>query len=1087
MSTQKTSSIYPLSALQQGILFNTIYTQHSGIDIIQVISILNEKLETKNLERAWHQVFQRHPVLRTAFRWDNLAVPQQEVYSQVNLPFQYYDYRHLSQNDAQAHLENFLLEDRRQGFEVSVPPLARLNLFQFTEAQISQILTFHHSILDGRSLLILLQEVSDLYDAYCQNQDLDLPTVRPYGDYIQWLQQRDGTKDEAFWRQYLKGFTTPTLLATHQKTSTAQTHHAVQDLPLSQSTTDALKLFCQTHALTLTAFVQAVWALLLSRYTGQEDVLFGITRSCRYGTVPEADAVIGLLINTLPLRLPVPPHALLLDWLKDVRQTNIVQREYVHTSLSDIQAWSERPGQEILFDHLVIFEKFSLNSALRAQGGKWLQRTFSLNRKPSYPLAMYAFDDEQLLIKLIYDQTCFEDAHITRILGHFHNALQQILENPLQRLADVSFLTVEEKTQILDEWNATASDYPNDQCLHTLFETQAEHNPDAIAVIAENQTLTYGELNQRANQLAHYLQKQGLESEMLIAVCVERSLEMVISLLGILKAGGAYLPIDANYPQARLEFILRDANVKVVLTQSNLGHLFSANENIICLDRDWAEIAVQPTENIPSAVYSNYLAYAMYTSGTTGTPKAVCVTHHNVVRLVMETNFAHFSAQEIFLQFAPISFDASTLEVWGALLHGAKLVIAPKHTLSLAELGETIRKHQVSFLWLTSALFAQMVDYQLDDLKNVRQLLAGGDVLSPTHVQKLALAAPNCQIINGYGPTENTTFTACFRVTEDSLTKTSLPIGRAISNTQIYLLNEYLKPVPIGVPGELYTAGDGLARGYLNRPDLTAERFIPNPFSAKAGARMYRTGDLARWLPNGNIEYLGRIDYQVKIRGFRIELGEIESVLNSYPAIQAAVVLTREDVNNGHQLVAYLVTDKHPTQSQMRDYLSEKLPVYMIPSEFIAVSALPLTPNGKVDRQALLTMKAQHLDTNEFEFIAPRTSTEIASASLWGEVLSVQQVSIRDNFFALGGHSLAAMRLVVRIEQTFNLQLPMRDLFEHPTLEGFAQLIAEKLQTSSQTIAEIPPIPKYSEKTLINLENLSDDEVDDLLNQLLDE
>jgi len=652
--------------------------------------------------------------------------------------------------------------------------------------------------------------------------------------------------------------------------------------------------------------------------------------------------------------------------------------------------------------------------------------------------------------------------------------------------------------------------------------------------------------------LAHYLLELGVGPEVLVGICVERSLEMIIGLLGILKAGGAYVPLDSTYPQERLAFTLEDSSVSVLLTQKKLVEKLPPHSaRVVCLDFDQVEISQQSEENATSEVTPDNLTYVIYTSGSTGKPKGVSIIHRGVVRLVKETNYVNLNAEEVFLQLAPISFDASTFEIWGSLLNGARLVVMPPHTPSLQELGQAIRQYHVTTLWLTAGLFHLMVDEQLEDLKNVRQLLAGGDVLSVPHVKKLLHQLNRCILINGYGPTENTTFTCCYAITDPSQIGNSVPIGRPIANTQVYLLDTQMQLVPIGVAGELYIAGVGLAKGYLNRPDLTEEKFIPNPFSNEPGSRLYKTGDLARYLPDGNIEYLGRIDNQVKIRGFRIELGEIEALLGQHPDVLSAAVIDREDTPGNKRLVAYVVSNLIPDRilyhsecqleldgnaitlhaenistggvalvgvpaldkgrsvrlhlqlpgeaeprwfsgtvvwsrppqagvqfqlapseqtlvdqsfaylletqglwktlqralsGSLRDYLKQKLPEYMIPSAFVLMKALPLTPNGKIDRRALPAPDSFH-NKQKDKFVGPRTPTEAKLAAIWAEVLGVQESSINDNFFELGGHSLLATQIISRIRQAFAIELPLRHLFEAPTIASLSEIIETALDT----------------------------------------
>ena len=582
-----------------------------------------------------------------------------------------------------------------------------------------------------------------------------------------------------------------------------------------------------------------------------------------------------------------------------------------------------------------------------------------------------------------------------------------------------------------------------------------------MAVVFQEKCLTYQELNTRANQLAHYLQKLGVKPEALVGICVERSPEMVIALLAILKAGGVFVPLDPNYPQERINYMLDDTNLKLILTQKSLvDKLPSQKVQLIFLDQDWQQFESNEDINPTSDVKQTNLAYIMYTSGSTGNPKGVCVVHQGVVRLVKQTNYINISQEDVFLQLAPISFDASTFEIWGCLLNGAKLVIFPPHIPSLAELGQAIKQNKITILWLTAALFHLMVDERIEDLANVRQLLSGGDVLSVVHVRKVLQELENCILINGYGPTENTTFTCCNLMTNAQEVGNSVLIGQPISNTQVYVLDKYLQPTPVGVPGELYTGGNGLARGYFQNSELTSNKFIPNPFSERLESRLYKTGDKVRYLSNGQIEFLGRLDNQVKIRGFRIELGEIEANLGSHPRVSNCIVVAREDIPGDKRLVAYLVAENNGeslSAEQLRHFLKETLPHYMIPAHFVFLEQFPLTPNGKINRRALPapSLELQHSTSN---YVAPRNELEQKLVRVWQEVLGLESIGIKDNFFHLGGHSLLAVVLSSKLEQSFSVKLPMAMLFQMPTIEQQAAFLEQRTNTQSWSVlAPIQP------------------------------
>lgn len=1037
---------YPLSPMQQGMLFHSLYAPGSGVDIEQIVCTLNENLNVSAFEQAWQRVIERYPALRTSFRWEGLDQPIQEVHQHIRCPLEQQDWHNLSKRGQEAQLDAYLRTDRRRGFDLSKAPLMRLTLFQVGEADCQFIWTFHHALLDGRSFPLVLKEVFAFYEACCQGQDLQLGQSRPYRDYIEWLQQQDVSKAEAFWRQALKDFTTPTPLVigkTVARSPDDEGDYSVQQIQLPKSLTSDLKSLTQRHQLTLNTLVQGAWALLLGRYSGEEDVAFGATRACRWSALEGVgtESMVGLFINTLPVRVHMPPEMPALTCLKELRMQSLAVREYEHTPLVKIQEWSDIPRGVPLFESILVFENYPLNSALQAQGGNWVNREFRLIEQTNYPLTLLGYGGTSLLLRLRYDRRRLADATISRMLGHLQTLLQGFVVNPGQRLSDVPLLTEAERHQLLVEWNNlkaagnARTDYPRDRCIHQLFEVQVARTPEAVAVVFEDQQLTYQELNRRANQLAHHLRALGVGPEMLVGICVERSLEMVIGLLGILKAGGAYVPLDPTYPRERLTFMMEDAQVSVLLTQRQLVEsLPTLGPQIVCLDSDWETIAQQTAENLANVVRADNLAYVLFTSGSTGLPKGVAVEHHSSVAMLAW-------ARQIFmpddltgvLASTSICFDLSVFELFVPLSWGGKVILA-ENALHLPVLPAA---RQVTLINTVPSAMAELL--RVGDIPpSVRVVNLAGEPLRTELVQQVYQRSRAQRVFDLYGPSEDTTYsTFALRSSDGPAT-----IGRPIANTQIYLLNTHLDPVPIDVPGELYIGGAGLARGYLNRPELTAERFVPNPFSNKPGARLYKTGDLARYLTDGNIEFLRRIDHQVKIRGFRIELGEIEAVLGQHPTVQETVVVAREDTPGDKRIVAYVVTDQEPSPSvsELRRFLQEKLPDYMLPSAFVMLEALPLTPNGKIDRRALPAPDTSRRELEE-GFVPPRTPTEKTLADIWAEILGLEKVGVYDDFFKLGGHSLLATRVISRLREAFRVDLPLRSLFEAPTLTSLAERI----------------------------------------------
>jgi amino acid adenylation domain-containing protein len=598
---------------------------------------------------------------------------------------------------------------------------------------------------------------------------------------------------------------------------------------------------------------------------------------------------------------------------------------------------------------------------------------------------------------------------------------------------------------LISKWNDTASDYPRNLCIHQLFEQEVARRPDAIAIRFADAQLTYRQVNERANQIAHQLRKLGVGPEVMVGTLLERSLDLVIGLLGILKAGGTFVPLDPGYPMERLEFMAADIAAPVVLVQDSVVQRLSnpmwLRGKTLSLEQDHADFAQESVENPTNQTTAENLAYVMYTSGSTGQPKGVMVSHRAVVRLVKNTNYIDLNEQEVFLQFSPISFDASTLEIWGALLNGGCLAMMPPEKQSLSDLGTAICQYGVTTLWLTAGLFNVMVEQRVEDLRPLRQLVAGGDALSPSHVRKALENLPGCRLINGYGPTEGTTFTCCHTISAEDAEGSSIPIGRPVANTQVYLLDSENQLVPPGEIGELCIGGDGLARGYLNQPELTAAKFVRHPFRDEPEARIYKTGDLARYRPDGTIEFLGRSDDQVKISGYRIELGEIETVLMQHPSVRSTVVVARQDVPGEKKLTAYVVAGEHGCSfAELRVYLQQKLPAYMLPSAFVLMDALPLSPNGKVDRASLPAPQAAHQEPTRAKSAQSDMEQKIESA--WLKVLALRQVGPDDNFFDVGGDSLQLLAVHAEIQNAIESEFPLTDLFEYSTIRTLARHLA---------------------------------------------
>jgi amino acid adenylation domain-containing protein len=1038
--------VFPASSAQARLWFIDQYEPNSALYNIPISFHLRGKLDVQVLEQSINELIARHEILRTTFEMEGKE-PVQVVHPVLNLTLPVENWSRL---EDEARMKSLLQGYAQISFDLRNGPLIRARLFRLGEDDNVLLLSVHHIVFDGWSFRIFLRELAAYYNKLSKSEMPDLPALTiQYADFALWerKQLQDGIFESqlCYWKNRLGGDLPVLQLLTDKPRPAVQTFRGASQLViLERELLRSLKTLAVSEQSTLFMVLLAAFNVLLFRYTGQEDIVVGTPIAGR--NRPELEGLVGFFVNTLALRTDLTGEPTFRTLLRRVREVCLEAYE----------------NQDVPFERLVK----ELNPERDRSRSPLIQTMFVLQNTPSEELRLSGLESRRLEVGtesakfeitvslrenrggvkgiIEYNTDLFDPGAIDRMIGHFRTLLEGIAADPDSQISQLPLLTEPERQRTLVEWNRTGADYPSNACIHELFEQQVERTPDAVAVAYENQILTYRELNARANQVAHYLRNLGVGPDVLIGICMERSLEMVLGILGILKAGGAYVPLDSEDPEDRLAFVVQDAGLSLVLAQSHLSNrLPKKKTSVVALDLDWASIQKENRENIVAGVTAENLAYVIYTSGSTGAPKGVQIVHRGVVRLLFGTRYAALDASRTLLQLSPITFDASTFELWGALLHGGRSVLFPGRIPTLDALCRVITTQEVNTLWLTASLFNKVVDENAEALSPIRQLLTGGEALSPDHVRRALMRLPATRIVNGYGPTETTTFACCYPIPQKpGNSASSIPIGRPISNTEAYVLDAHLQPVPIGVAGELYIGGAGLARGYLNRPELTAEKFIRNPFRESPGERLYKTGDLVRWLPDGNLEFLGRIDSQVKIRGHRIELGEIECALRDMPEVNDAVVLAREDSPGEKRLVAYVVPEKGNAFSEgdARRYLQQKLPQYMLPSALLPLEKLPLTPNGKIDKRALPAVRPERY-REETSSPRPRTSTEARLSIIWADLLKFEQVGVHDNFFDMGGHSLLAIQLIARIKKHFGINLPVATLFQCPTVAELANLL----------------------------------------------
>jgi amino acid adenylation domain-containing protein/non-ribosomal peptide synthase protein (TIGR01720 family) len=1040
---------YELSPMQAGMLFHAVSAGRSGIDVEQVLVTLHEPLDEALFLWAWHRVVERHPILRTCFRWTEIDEPAQIVLPRLDIPVEKFDWCALPKDERGEKLESLLDCDRERGFDLSEAPLMRLTFVRSSKTEFHVLWTFHHALLDGRSFPIVLREVFACYESCLHDRTATLQPVRPYREYIDWLRTIDHEAAKPFWQRMLAGFRAPTPMIIARERDTVQdttSDRGAYEISLDISFTTALRARARDASVTLNTLLQGAWALLLHRYSGEADIVFGATRACRKSPSGGVDEMIGLFINTLPMRVNIDPEFDIESWLQRLRTQQIALREFEHTPLVNVQGWSEVPRGKPLFESILVFENQSLDSQLRALGNNWRQRRFQYRGQTNYPLTVIAYGDEQLQLQIEYSRRHFAGDVVKRMLAHLRTLLEGMADRRAVKLKDLSLLSEAERQQAISGWNQTIS-YPKGECLQERFEKQVESTPDAIAVIYENESLSYAELNHRANRLAHHLRDLGVVPDQLVGLRIERSIEMVIGILGILKAGGAYLPLDPAYPKDRVAFMLEDSQVAVVVTQKELAADFDGSEvKRVLIDEP---LPLRDSNPAPVSTADN-LAYVIYTSGSTGKPKGAQITHYNVTRLFEATDpWYHFDKNDVWTLFHSYAFDFSVWELWGALLYGGRVVIVPYWTSRSPEaFRELLLRERVTVLNQTPSAFRQLIqtDSTLPkaDLA-LRYVIFGGEALELQSLRPWfeRYGDEHPLLVNMYGITETTVHVTYRPIRQADLESgQGSVIGIPIPDLQVYILDPQGQPAPIGIPGEMYVGGAGVARSYLNRAELTAQRFVQDPFRPEQSAKLYRTGDLARRLENGDIEYLGRIDHQVKIRGFRIELGEIEAGIARHPAVHEVTVLVQEDARGAKRLVAYVAAKDPPPAlvDDLRSLILTTMPEYMVPAHFVLLDALPLTENGKVDRQALSARTVEHNETVR-NFVAPRTPTEKTLAQIWGAVLGIDKVGVHDHFFELGGDSILSIQVISRCRQA-GLQVKPKDLFERPTVAQLAQSCA---------------------------------------------
>ncbi|WP_342493293.1 amino acid adenylation domain-containing protein [Bacillus sp. FSL W7-1346] len=1059
--------MYYLSPMQEGMLFHTLHHQEKGFYVEQMDMNVKGTLRHDLLEKSMNIIVERYDIFRTVFLHEKVKRPVQVVLK--NRPFQLdvVDIQDLSESEQLERIDRFKQKDQLRGFDLSKDLLMRASVFQTGPSSYRWIWSYHHILLDGWCFGLVVQELFAIYHALLHDIPYRLEPVKPYKEYIQWLEKQDKQASLEYWTQSLAGFEGQSTFK-EQRKQTNEHELGEIEWAMSKEETAALSELALQQNATLSSALQSAWSILLSRYQRSNDVLFGTVVSGRPADLAGVDRMVGLFINVIPRRIQLTDQMTFRSLLSETQQQSLAAEPHQYIPIYDIQA---KAGQQQLIDHIVVFE--NVPAAKKDEQESLLGFTvedMNVYEKSNYDLNLLASPGEQLQLKLAFNQRAFDPAFVHKLKDQLTLLIKGAIKHPDQLVHILTLVTKQEKQRMLEEWNAPELEH--DQLYLTKwFEHNVRKQPNAVALSAGDHTMTYAELNEQANRLARHLQKNGVGHQTVTAILAERTPELIVSLLAVLKAGATYVSIDPDYPESRIQYMLRDSGATHLLTHSSfISQTRSLAFDGTYLFADDQEILLMSSENLPLEAGLDDTAYIMYTSGTTGQPKGIMTTHSNIARVVKNTNYLTILETDTLLSLSNSVFDGFTFDVYGALLNGAKLVLPQKETiLDMGKLTELIKGEHISVMFVPTALFHLLVDEGTDWMRGVRKVLFGGERASVQHVRKAFDVMGKGRLLNVYGPTESTVFATYYPIDEAiPLEARSIPIGKPLNQTGAYILSEHRQLQPIGMVGELCLSGKGLAKGYLNRPDLTKQVFIAHPFAA--GERLYRTGDLAYFREDGLIEYAGRVDDQVKIRGHRIELTEIEANLLMHPGVKQAVLLADHDETNHTRLLAYITCDDawKGKLDDIKSGLKERLPAYMLPHELIELENLPLTPNGKVDKRQLPKPEAPQGNRH---VKLPANEVEQKLLVMWREVLEREDISTDDHFFELGGHSLKAMSLLSKVSKEFEVQVPIHLLFETPTIEALSHYIQHQdgetagylvfNESQTSTVFALPPLPGY--------------------------
>ncbi|MFZ5987762.1 MAG: non-ribosomal peptide synthetase [Bacillota bacterium] len=1058
LDRENIEDILALTPMQEGLLFQYITNMDSDQYFEQLSLRVDGSIDMALFKKAWNFVAGMNQMLRTVFRWDKLEKPVQIVLKNYDIPVREYDLSGFDYENKMERLEKIRIEDRNEKIDISHEPF-RVTLVGLGKLEYEVIISNHHILYDGWSNGIILKEFINAYKDFYEGREPVKYLKSGYKEFVKLSQLQDRVSQKKYWQEYLAGFDTKTGLPADrlkQGDIVKAKEHIVNEQGIASRISD----FTKEYNTTLAVVLYSAWGILLQKYGNSNDVVFGTVISGRPPRIKEVDSIVGLFINTLPLRVESKEEDYVLSIISKVNNSIMDREEYEGTPLIDIKSNSELKGNSTLFDSIVVLENYPLDAQLNKDGCIKI-KSYSMFEVTSFDLTLTVTSFEgKIDFKFSYNSEIFLDETIKRLSNHFINILNEIIENPYIKLSEIQMLSEEEKKHILYDFNPGPTSYPRDISICRMFEEQAYNNADNIALTFMGNSMTYGQLNSKANQLAWLLKEKGIKKNSLVGIMVERSFEMIIGILAVLKAGGAYVPIDPDYPEQRINYLLSNSKIPLLITQGKFVERgYAIRSEVLAVDQVLSNFNL-PSYNLNEDYDPEQLMYVLYTSGSTGNPKGVMIKSHAFVNLLnwFTSEFDIDNSSSILL-IAPTSFDLAQKNLYSSLIKGGRLCLFSPGLYDYIEMSNTIEREQIDTINCSPSAFYPLLDCNMDSdfikLKSLSKVFLGGEPINTIKLSEWTKSSNyNGEIVNTYGPTECTDISSYFRLDNKNIGRyVSVPIGKPVHNTRLYVLGKDMGIQPVGIPGELCIGGIGLAEGYYNDPELNKKKFVDFTYMTKE--KIYKTGDLVKWLPDGNMEFLGRLDHQVKVRGVRIELGEIESRMLQHRLVKEAVVIDRENPGGDKYLCAYFVSDEKLSENELKSFLENELPSYMIPSHFIKMDKLPLTPNGKINRKEMPEPLSGSL--NKAEYSEPVSETEKRLVEIWQKVLGIERVGINENFFDIGGNSILLMQMHVNVERVFPGKVLITDLFSHPTISKLAKYI-DRANKNTSCIVDIKPV-----------------------------